>query len=59
MAAALGVDFVPVDIEGVRNEDLAAMYTFLERTGYQVDIPALRSRFPDVAWTSFAAWARA
>jgi hypothetical protein len=40
-----------------RSGDLAAMYGFLEQTGYQVDIPALHERFPEVSWTSFAAWA--
>jgi uncharacterized protein YbjT (DUF2867 family) len=41
-----------------RNSDIAAMYRYLEQTGYQVDIPALHGRFPEVAWTSFADWAR-
>jgi uncharacterized protein YbjT (DUF2867 family) len=40
-----------------RSPDLAAMYGFLERTGYQVDVGGLRDQFPEVAWTSFAAWA--
>jgi hypothetical protein len=37
-----------IEIEQVaqRSTDLAAMYRFLERTGYQVDIGALRDRFP-------------
>jgi hypothetical protein len=33
------------------------MYRFLEQTGYRVDISALRGRFPEIRWTSFAAWA--
>src|SRR4051812_7268463 len=41
-----------------RSSDLAAMYRFLEQTGYQVDIGALRGRFPEVQWTSFATWAQ-
>ncbi len=40
-----------------RSTDLAAMYRFLEQTGYRVDISALRDRFPEIRWTSFAAWA--
>ena len=40
-----------------RSSDLAAMYGYLEQTGYQVDIPALHAQFPEVPWTSFARWA--
>jgi hypothetical protein len=40
-----------------RSPDLAAMYRFLEQTGYRVDIGALRERFTEIRWTSFAAWA--
>lgn len=49
-----------IDVEQVaaRNADLAAMYRYLEGTGYQVDIPRLRERFPEVAWTSFVDWVR-
>lgn len=41
-----------------RSGDLAAMYRFLEQTGYGVDLGALQRRFPEVAWTTFAAWAQ-
>jgi hypothetical protein len=41
-----------------RSDDLAAMYRFLEQTGYQVDIDAQHRRFSEVSWTSFAAWAQ-
>lgn len=40
------------------NPDMGAMWRFLNTTGYQVDIAALKTRFPDVEWTSFAQWAR-
>ena len=40
-----------------RNPDLAAMYAFLAGEGYAIDVTALRDRYPEVAWTSFAAWA--
>jgi uncharacterized protein YbjT (DUF2867 family) len=60
MAAALGVRAVQTSIESIaeRNPDLAAMYTFLAETGYGIDVAALRARFPEVAWSSFADWAR-
>jgi uncharacterized protein YbjT (DUF2867 family) len=38
--------------------DIAAMYSYLEQTGYQVDVDRLRARFPEVRWTSFAGWSR-
>jgi hypothetical protein len=49
-----------IEIEQIAqpSTDLAAMCRFLERTGYQVDICALRDRFPEVPWTSFADWAQ-
>ena len=34
------------------------MYRFLDATGYAVDVNALRARFPDIRWHSFAVWAR-
>jgi uncharacterized protein YbjT (DUF2867 family) len=54
-AAGRPVRYRPVDLAG-RHDDIATMYAYLERTGYQVDIAALRRRFPEVAWTSFAGW---
>jgi uncharacterized protein YbjT (DUF2867 family) len=58
-AAHRPVRYRQIGLEEVaaRSGDLAAMYGFLEQTGYQVDIPALRAQFPEVSWTSFAAWA--
>jgi uncharacterized protein YbjT (DUF2867 family) len=60
MAAAIGVRYseVPLDELRDRSEDLAAMYAFLARDGYAIDAPALRDRYPEVAWISFAQWAR-
>ena len=50
---------IGLDEVAARSGDLAAMYRFLERIGYQVDIGALRDRFPEVSWTSYATWTRA
>lgn len=38
--------------------DIAAMFAWLDRVGYQVDIPALHARFPGIGWHTFEAWAR-
>jgi uncharacterized protein YbjT (DUF2867 family) len=50
------VRYEPLDLGG-RAGDIASMYRYLDRTGYQVDIAALRERFPEIAWISFARWA--
>jgi uncharacterized protein YbjT (DUF2867 family) len=59
LSAAAGgrVTFEPIDLAG-RGGDIAAMYRYLEHTGYQVDIARLREQFPEVPWTSFARWAQ-
>ena len=66
MAATIGaaagylVTHVQVSLADVeaRSHDLAAMFRFLARHGYSVDIPALQQAHPDFEWTSFATWAR-
>jgi uncharacterized protein YbjT (DUF2867 family) len=59
MAEALGARFEEVSIAAVRarSADLAAMYEFLAREGYAIDVAAVRSTYPEVAWLSFAEWA--
>jgi uncharacterized protein YbjT (DUF2867 family) len=59
MAAAIGVHYEQVPLAELRerNEDLAAMYEFLAGEGYGIDTGALRDRYPEVPWTSFADWA--
>lgn len=57
LSAAIGrpVRYQQID-PAARSGDIAAMYRYLEQTGYQVNIDDLRSLFPEVAWTSFADW---
>jgi len=59
MAEALGVEYVEVPLERVRERspDLAAMYGFLADEGYGIDVDAVRARYPEVSWISFAEWA--
>ncbi len=49
-------DYVQVPIEEVRaySEDLARMWEYLEREGYQADLLQLRRLRPDL--TTFAEW---
>ncbi|MER6104525.1 NmrA/HSCARG family protein [Streptomyces sp. NPDC001832] len=64
MAAEIGraaggtVAFRRTPLEDLRtaNPDMFAMYGFLTDTGYQVDLEALRTQFPTVPWTPYAAW---
>jgi uncharacterized protein YbjT (DUF2867 family) len=59
MARAIGVRYERIALAELRHrsEDLAAMYEFLAREGYGIDVAALRDRYPEVSWTSFADWA--
>ncbi|WP_320671162.1 NmrA family NAD(P)-binding protein [Patulibacter defluvii] len=59
MAAALGARFErrPLAEVEARSHDLGAMYRFLTETGYGIDVAAVRARYPEVAWRSFASWA--
>ncbi len=52
------VAYRPIALEDVsaRRPDIAAMHRFLEQTGYDVDIPALPRRLPELRWTTFTAW---
>jgi uncharacterized protein YbjT (DUF2867 family) len=60
MADAIGVRYeqIPLDTLRQRSPDLAAMYDFLARAGYAIDVSRLRARYPEISWTSFADWAR-
>ncbi len=59
MAGALGARAVetPLDDLRERNPDLAALYAFLAGDGYGIDVPAVRARYPEVAWMGFVEWA--
>lgn len=60
LGAALGrgVRHQRVPLEDIGNPDMHAMWSFLNGPGYGVDIPALHAAHPEIAWTSFADWAR-
>jgi uncharacterized protein YbjT (DUF2867 family) len=48
---------VPLAVVHERSADMGAMWDFINREGYSVDIGALHRSYPDIAWTTFAAWA--
>ena len=39
-----------------QSDDMAAMFDWFDRVGYNVDIPGLHKRFSDVDWQSFSQW---
>jgi len=54
------VKYIQLPIEQVRQyagNDIADMFERFEQDAYHVDIAGLRSKYPDIAWHSFARWA--
>lgn len=58
-ASGRSVEYAELPIDGVRrwNEDLAKMFEWFDRVGYDVDIVGLRTRYPEIGWHRFEAWA--
>lgn len=48
---------VPTSALRQQSEDVAIMFEWFDRVGYDVDIAALRRDFPEVRWHNFADWA--
>lgn len=49
---------VPLDALREQSEEMAVMYEWFDRVGYDADITGLRRDYPDVGWHTFADWAR-
>jgi uncharacterized protein YbjT (DUF2867 family) len=49
---------LPIDAVRQQNEDLARMYEWFDRVGYDADVVGLRELYPDVGWHRFSIWAR-
>jgi uncharacterized protein YbjT (DUF2867 family) len=49
---------IPLVAARQQSEDAALMFEWFARVGYDADIAALRTDFPEVRWHSFADWAR-
>lgn len=49
---------LPIDAARQQNEDLARMYEWFDRVGYDADVVGLRSLYPEVSWHRFSDWAR-
>jgi uncharacterized protein YbjT (DUF2867 family) len=59
-ASGRHIEYTALPIDSVRqwNEDLARMYEWFDRVGYDADIVGLRWLYPEVDWHSFNTWAR-
>lgn len=49
---------VPLAQVRAMSEDMALMFEWFERVGYQVEVAALHRDYPEVKWHSFEAWAK-
>jgi uncharacterized protein YbjT (DUF2867 family) len=62
LSQAIGrpIDYQEIPIAAIRqqSEDAALMFEWFDRVGYDADIAALQSDFPEVHWHSFTDWAR-
>ncbi len=47
---------IPMELVRADSEDMALMYEWFERVGYDVDIETLRTDFPEVGWHGYADW---
>jgi len=59
-ASGRHIEYTALSIDSVRqwNEDLARMYEWFDRVGYDADIVGLRWLYPEVDWHRFSTWAR-
>ena len=48
---------LPVSVVKQQSDDMAAMFEWFDRIGYNVDIPELHRSFSDVNWQSYSQWA--
>ena len=49
---------LPIAAARAQNEDLARMYEWFDRVGYDADVVGLRELYPEVDWHRFSDWAR-
>ncbi len=49
---------LPIDAVRQQNEDLARMFAWFDRVGYDADVVGLRELYPEVDWHRFSVWAR-
>src|SRR3989475_6556119 len=60
-ASGRHIEYTALPIDAVRqwNDDLARMFEWFDRVGYDADVVGLRWLYPEVDWHRFSNWARA
>ena len=55
------IEYEEQSLEEVRSqmEDMARMYEWFDKVGFQVEIPELHHLYPSMEWTGFSDWAKA
>ncbi|GLZ35881.1 hypothetical protein Lesp02_80680 [Lentzea sp. NBRC 105346] len=58
MAEILGTEFQEASLEEAErySHDLAAMFRYFTEVGLEVDIEALKTDYPEIAWHTYADW---
>jgi uncharacterized protein YbjT (DUF2867 family) len=59
LGRAIRYQEIPLEAIRQQSEELALMYEWFDRVGYDADILALRETHPDIGWHTFEDWARA
>jgi uncharacterized protein YbjT (DUF2867 family) len=49
---------IPIAVARQQSEDVALMFEWFDKVGYDADIATLHRDFPEVRWHTFADWAR-
>lgn len=54
------IKYVELTYEDIKafGEDMITMYKWFNDVGYQIDITELRSKYPDIGWTTFEEWVK-
>jgi uncharacterized protein YbjT (DUF2867 family) len=54
------IEYSPTPMDSVRqsSEDLARMFEWFDRVGYDADVVGLRWLYPEIGWHRFSTWAR-
>lgn len=56
--STIGYAAAPISSVRAQSEDLARMWTWFDRVGYDVDVGALRRSYPEVGWHDLRTWSR-
>ena len=54
------IKYVQIPIEDIRkmSDDMAIMYEWFEKEGYNVNFSDLHHEYPEIEWTDYRSWAK-